>query len=1037
MLVTRASAKVREPRPAELRTALSDTEDMGARRRSTRRPLRSEASTGADTSHERALLGPFIRSSARTSDVRSATTSVGEASLPFQQPPEMREPGAERLALPGASQSDWACSSCSADHAARSCSPLAEQGGEMSTRAARPSKVPNAALVRLAANETVPVASHTRPASAMLPLGAGAQPRPGSALPLPMRRAPLAAGGAKAHEASGAWPASMHSTSNSGSSLGFFGRARDVSTAGASADSGVLDELDIVLLLERAQRQALARRNVAARVSAVVGSTLIAAAVLAGVVTVALGVTSVDGMPRACGDGRHSSARCALLALAVDPAGITSGLWAALQSGVLVTLLGLMPVRAMRERIFAVGGAFALLYATTVAACIGALALTTTEAGARAPPLGVHLIVHLAGIGGAATPSAALVLSALRYRLHSAAVSLYDGGEAHALWLLWLSAAVLASATAALRVAQLAGATSDTAATRAARSIHLALCAGTVAFALLPSARLGVQARLSWLASGRGAHAPLAVLSGFGTMDERDPAALVREALLCFVPVQLTERALRALSFDNRMEAHGTERRTSGSGLIRLLLGRNSYGRDRTSSVRGTHEAPTMSVCSALEGVTSDSNAAESCRESFVTQDPLSRSGRPSDRAACIGAGADGTPLDGAAADVLCASPPPPRMRPPFTEPSKRLRKPSAAPCAQEAPPRVREPRTSLRAVGSPSIGGGVSLRASKLALQQMQAPAATLQLGHGAARSGEQLAAAHADAYVVHSWADSAADKTRVLSAWAREWRRAHGRAPVVWIDAMCADPLLRQREVLQHVTVYMARCRRLLLLCGPTLMERLWCVAECYAWRASGGQLTRVDVLLVAPNGQTVVERTAEWQAIIGAVDAFHVMWADAWDAQVRARISAAVVLATVSGVNEVIRDFLPVIQRAAKVDLDASRGADAQADSNGGMEPSRADDAADDADALPSPTAAADGAGGQAAGPSTQSEAHAAPSRTRSGAGTTAGTIIASIGGALRGVGGAGGRSRKVSKVNPAAASSGGASGRISLRPGREGT
>lgn len=82
------------------------------------------------------------------------------------------------------------------------------------------------------------------------------------------------------------------------------------------------------------------------------------------------------------------------------------------------------------------------------------------------------------------------------------------------------------------------------------------------------------------------------------------------------------------------------------------------------------------------------------------------------------------------------------------------------------------------------------------------------------------------ADAFVSHSWHDPADAKWEALCAWSEEFRARHGRAPLLWIDKECIEQTNIAAQ-LQSLPVYLAGCQQLLVLHGPTYLQRLWCVA------------------------------------------------------------------------------------------------------------------------------------------------------------------------------------------------------------------
>ena len=80
-------------------------------------------------------------------------------------------------------------------------------------------------------------------------------------------------------------------------------------------------------------------------------------------------------------------------------------------------------------------------------------------------------------------------------------------------------------------------------------------------------------------------------------------------------------------------------------------------------------------------------------------------------------------------------------------------------------------------------------------------------------------------DAFLTHSWSDCAAAKWAALQAWRRTFVAAHGREPRVWLDKACID----QTDIdanLMCLPVFLAGCRTLLICCGESYLERMWCV-------------------------------------------------------------------------------------------------------------------------------------------------------------------------------------------------------------------
>ena len=105
-------------------------------------------------------------------------------------------------------------------------------------------------------------------------------------------------------------------------------------------------------------------------------------------------------------------------------------------------------------------------------------------------------------------------------------------------------------------------------------------------------------------------------------------------------------------------------------------------------------------------------------------------------------------------------------------------------------------------------------------------------------------------DAFLSHSWHDPPKQKWQVLCAWADTFQRQHGRDPIVWLDKAC----LNQTDIeaqLVCLPIFLSGCQKLVILAGPTFVERLWCVIEVFTFLKMGGDPERVDFLPYnAPN-------------------------------------------------------------------------------------------------------------------------------------------------------------------------------------------
>ena len=101
-------------------------------------------------------------------------------------------------------------------------------------------------------------------------------------------------------------------------------------------------------------------------------------------------------------------------------------------------------------------------------------------------------------------------------------------------------------------------------------------------------------------------------------------------------------------------------------------------------------------------------------------------------------------------------------------------------------------------------------------------------------------------DAFLSHSWHDALEPKWEKLDEWAAAFEAEEKRVPVLWLDKACID----QQNIdasLACLPVYLAGCQKLLVLAGPTYVQRLWCICEVFTFVQMGSELSRVQVVPV----------------------------------------------------------------------------------------------------------------------------------------------------------------------------------------------
>ena len=122
-------------------------------------------------------------------------------------------------------------------------------------------------------------------------------------------------------------------------------------------------------------------------------------------------------------------------------------------------------------------------------------------------------------------------------------------------------------------------------------------------------------------------------------------------------------------------------------------------------------------------------------------------------------------------------------------------------------------------------------------------------------------------DAFLSHSWHDDASLKWSALQRWGRAFvKESGGRPPVLWFDRCCIDQAGDIDAQLTSLPVFLAGCKSLLVLLGPSYTQRLWCVLEIFTFLTAG---RTVDTLKLVPIGSTAAHpagggrvRTSELQ-------------------------------------------------------------------------------------------------------------------------------------------------------------------------------
>jgi len=84
-------------------------------------------------------------------------------------------------------------------------------------------------------------------------------------------------------------------------------------------------------------------------------------------------------------------------------------------------------------------------------------------------------------------------------------------------------------------------------------------------------------------------------------------------------------------------------------------------------------------------------------------------------------------------------------------------------------------------------------------------------------------------DAFVSHSWRDDPDAKWRALQAWRADFVAKNQREPRIWLDRACINQLDPSLDI-PLLPIYLAGCKKLVILLGDTYLIRMWCIVELF---------------------------------------------------------------------------------------------------------------------------------------------------------------------------------------------------------------
>jgi hypothetical protein len=87
----------------------------------------------------------------------------------------------------------------------------------------------------------------------------------------------------------------------------------------------------------------------------------------------------------------------------------------------------------------------------------------------------------------------------------------------------------------------------------------------------------------------------------------------------------------------------------------------------------------------------------------------------------------------------------------------------------------------------------------------------------------GEECKYGDVDFFLSHSWHDDAKAKHEAIQKVTADFTREHGREPLFWLDKVCIDQS-KITEGLRALPIFLASCKRMLVVAGNTYTGRLW---------------------------------------------------------------------------------------------------------------------------------------------------------------------------------------------------------------------
>merc|ERR1711933_85609 len=150
---------------------------------------------------------------------------------------------------------------------------------------------------------------------------------------------------------------------------------------------------------------------------------------------------------------------------------------------------------------------------------------------------------------------------------------------------------------------------------------------------------------------------------------------------------------------------------------------------------------------------------------------------------------------------------------------------------------------------------------------------------------------------------------KWKAFQDWRFSFAAEHGREPNIWFDKACIDQNDVQAD-LRGLPIFLYGCKELLILCGPTYLQRLWCVVELFTFVHIGGKLHQIKMVPLCRDAAGEEDR----DAILRTIENFDAEQCACFDPSDKERMLEIIVAAF--GCMESFNTVLHALMRQARL-------------------------------------------------------------------------------------------------------------------------